>query len=254
LSQELNISSLTVGYENKPTLKNISVLSDKNMMIGVFGRNGQGKSTLLKTLSGLLPPISGQFNFNGIDILNVSEKERAKLLSIVSNTQSSIGAIKVRDFVAFGRFPYTNWLGINKVKDYQEIDKAIELCKLESFTNRNYDELSDGEKQKVNIARAIAQNTPLIILDEPTVHLDLINKVEVFKLLRELVKNHNKTIIISTHQMEYALQICDQIWLINEGKVESLSPSEIIDQGKLTELFDDELISFDKASQSFRLK
>jgi iron complex transport system ATP-binding protein len=224
------------------------------MMIGVFGRNGQGKSTLLKTLSGLLPPISGQFNFNGIDILNVSEKERAKLLSIVSNTQSSIGAIKVRDFVAFGRFPYTNWLGINKVKDYQEIDKAIELCKLESFTNRNYDELSDGEKQKVNIARAIAQNTPLIILDEPTVHLDLINKVEVFKLLRELVKNHNKTIIISTHQMEYALQICDQIWLINEGKVESLSPSEIIDQGKLTELFDDELISFDKASQSFRLK
>lgn len=254
MSQELNISSLTVGYENKPTLKNISVLSDKNMMIGVFGRNGQGKSTLLKTLSGLLPPISGQFNFNGIDILNVSEKERAKLLSIVSNTQSSIGAIKVRDFVAFGRFPYTNWLGINKVKDYQEIDKAIELCKLESFTNRNYDELSDGEKQKVNIARAIAQNTPLIILDEPTVHLDLINKVEVFKLLRELVKNHNKTIIISTHQMEYALQICDQIWLINEGKVESLSPSEIIDQGKLTELFDDELISFDKASQSFRLK
>jgi iron complex transport system ATP-binding protein len=91
-------------------------------------------------------------------------------------------------------------------------------------------------------------------LDEPTVHLDLINKVEVFKLLRELVKNHNKTIIISTHQMEYALQICDQIWLINEGKVESLSPSEIIDRGKLTELFDDELISFDKASQSFRLK
>lgn len=254
MSQELNISSLTVGYENKPTLKNISVLSDKNMMIGVFGRNGQGKSTLLKTISGLLPPISGQFNFDGIDVLNISAKERAKLLSIVSTTQSSIGAIKVRDFVAFGRFPYTNWLGINNNKDYLEIDNAIELCKLESFTNRNYDELSDGEKQKVNIARAIAQNTPLIILDEPTVHLDLINKVEVFKLLRELVKNHNKTIIISTHQMEYALQICDQIWLINEGKVESLSPSEIIDQGKLTELFDDELISFDKASQSFRLK
>jgi len=125
LSKELNISSLTVGYNNKPTLKNISILSDKNMMIGVFGRNGQGKSTLLKTISGLLPTISGQFNFNGIDILNISEKERAKLLSIVSTTKSSIGAIKVQDFVAFGRFPYTNWLGINKVKDYQEIDKAI---------------------------------------------------------------------------------------------------------------------------------
>ncbi len=254
MSKELNISSLTVGYNNKPTLKNISILSDKNMMIGVFGRNGQGKSTLLKTISGLLPPISGQFNFNGIDILNISEKERAKLLSIVSTTKSSIGAIKVQDFVAFGRFPYTNWLGINKVKDYQEIDKAIKLCKLERFANRNYDELSDGEKQKVNIARAIAQNTPLIILDEPTVHLDLINTIEVFKLLRELVKTHSKTVIISTHQMEYALQICDQIWLINEGKVESLSPAEIISQEKLTELFDDDLISFDKNSQSFRLK
>ena len=97
----------------------------------------------------------------------------------------------MRDFVAFGRFPYTNWLGINKDKDYQEIDKAIELCKLQSFANRNYDELSDGKKQKVNIARAIAQNTPLIILDEPTVHLDLINKVEVFKLLKELVNSQN---------------------------------------------------------------
>jgi iron complex transport system ATP-binding protein len=223
-------------------------------MVGVFGRNGQGKSTLLKTISGLLPPISGQFIFDGVDVLNLSEKERAKLLSIVSTSQTGIGSIKVRDFVAFGRFPYTNWLGINKDKDFQEIDKAITLCKLGDFSNRNYDELSDGEKQKVNIARAIAQNTPLIILDEPTVHLDLINKVEVFKLLKELVKNHNKTVFISTHQIEYAMQICDEIWLINDCEVETLTPTEIIEKEKLTELFNDELISFDKASQSFRLK
>ncbi len=254
MSKAINISSLTIGYESKTILENINLLGDKNKMIGVFGRNGEGKSTLLKTISGLLSPISGKFNFGGIDVLNLSEKERAKLLSIVSTTQTGIGAIKVRDFVAFGRFPYTNWLGINKDKDYQEIDKAITLCKLQDFRERNYDELSDGEKQKVNIARAIAQNTPLIILDEPTVHLDLINKVEVFKLLKDLVKNHNKTVIISTHQLEYALQICDEVWLINEGKIESLSPTEIINQEKLTELFNDKLISFDKASQSFKLK
>lgn len=254
MKKTINIKSLTVGYANNSILKDISLASDKHQMIGVFGRNGQGKSTLLKTISGLLLPISGQFNFDEIDVFNISEKERAKLLSIVSTTQTSIGAIKVRDFVAFGRFPYTNWLGINKDKDYQEIDKAIELCKLQSFANRNYDELSDGEKQKVNIARAIAQNTPLIILDEPTVHLDLINKVEVFKLLKELVNNQNKTIIISTHQMEYALQICDEIWLINNNKIEQLTPAEIIEKEKLSELFDDEVILFDKASQSFRLK
>ena len=254
MNNAINISALTVGYHNKPVLENLNLLGEKNKLIGVFGRNGQGKSTLLKTISGLLPPISGQFTFDGIDVLNISEKERARLLSIVSTTQSGIGAITVKDFVAFGRFPYTNWLGINKAKDYQEIEKAIALCKLKDFTNRNYDELSDGEKQKVNIARAIAQNTPLIILDEPTVHLDLINKVEVFKLLKDLVDNHNKTVIISTHQIEYALQICDEVWLINHGVVESLPPKAILEKDKLTELFDDELISFDKTSQSFRLK
>ena len=254
LSKSINITSLAVGYDKKIVLKDINLIDTKNKMIGVFGRNGQGKSTLLKTISGLLPPISGEFKFNEIDILNISEKERAKLLSIVSTTQSGIGSITVRDFVAFGRFPYTNWLGLNRDNDNQEIDKAIELCKLKCFINRNYDELSDGEKQKVNIARAIAQDTPIIILDEPTVHLDLINKVEIFKLLKDLVEDHDKTVIISTHQMEYALQICDQIWLINDGKIENLSPSEILKKQKLTELFHDELIQFDKKTLSFKLK
>ena len=254
MSSTINISSLSIGHDNNSILDNINLITKSNKMIGVFGRNGQGKSTLLKTISGLLPPISGYFYCNDIDVLNMSEKERAKLLSIVSTTQNNIGGITVKDFIAFGRFPYTNWLGMNKEKDYHEIEKAIVLCKLENLSNRNYNELSDGEKQKVNIARAIAQNTPVIILDEPTVHLDLINKVEVFKLLKELTENHSKTIIISTHQMEYALQICDEIWLINNNSIEALTPSEIIATEKLKELFNDDVISYDKASQSFKLK
>ena len=254
MSKTINISSLSVGYENKTILKNINLVSSSNKMIGLFGRNGQGKSTLLKTMSGLLPPISGNFFYDDIDILGLSEKERAKWLSIISTTQIDIGNIIVKDFIAFGRFPYTNWLGINKDKDYQEINKAIELCKLNHLANRNYNELSDGEKQKVNIARAIAQNTPLIILDEPTVHLDLINKAEVFKLLKDLVKNHDKTIIISTHQIEYAMQVCDEIWLINNAKIEAVSSEKVIKTDKLTDLFNDDIISFDKSSQSFRLK
>ncbi|MGB0882423.1 MAG: ABC transporter ATP-binding protein, partial [Vicingaceae bacterium] len=214
MKKQINISNLTVGHNKTPLLENINLSSTSVKMIGLFGRNGQGKSTLLKTISGLLPPLNGTFYFDGTDILKLSEKERAKLLSIVSTTQNNVGNITVKDFIAFGRFPYTNWLGINTNEDNIEIDKAIKLCKLDSFVHRNYDELSDGEKQKVNIARAIAQDTPLIILDEPTVHLDLINKVEVLKLLKELSENYNKTIIISTHQIEYALQICDEIWLI----------------------------------------
>jgi iron complex transport system ATP-binding protein len=252
LSKQIKISSLTVGY-NKPILNNICLTTKNNQLISVFGRNGKGKSTLLRTLSGILPPINGSFMFNDIDILNLSEKERSKILSIVSATQTDIGGIKVKDFVAFGRYPYTNWLGINKELDYSEIDKAIELCSLNSLANRNYIELSDGEKQKVNIARAISQNTPIIILDEPTAHLDLINTIEVLKLLNELVKNHSKTIIISTHQIEYALQICNEIWLINNNQVETYTPNEIIHEEKLKELYNDELVSFDKISKTFKL-
>ena len=249
----INISSLSVGYENKPILEDINLTSKTNKMIAVFGRNGQGKSTLLKTISGLLPSINGQFHYNEIDILKSSEKERAKLLSIVSTSQMDIGGVTVKDFIAFGRFPYTNWLGINQEKDNQEIDSAITLCNLEVLADRNYNEISDGEKQKVNIARAIAQSTPLIFLDEPTVHLDLINKVEVFKLLKRLVINHSKTIIISTHQIEYALQICDEIWLINNNKIETFTPYEIINSNKLTEMFNNDIIDFDKVSQSFKI-
>lgn len=248
----MKISSLSIGYNNKPIIKEIDITTNTNKLIGVIGRNGRGKSTLLKTLSGLLPPVSGKFIFNDIDIFNIPEKERAKIISIVSTKQTYIGNISVKEYIAFGRFPYTNWFGIYKEQDNIEINKAIELCNVNELVNRNYDELSDGEKQKVNIARAIAQNTPIIILDEPTAHLDLINKVEILKLLKTLVTSQNKSIIISTHQVEYALQICDEIWLVNKT-IEPLSPKRIVEDDKLKDLFDSELISFDKINLSFKL-
>lgn len=252
MNKKVTISSLSIGYDNKPIIENINLSSESNKLITIFGRNGQGKSTLLKTISGLLLSLNGQFKYGDIDVLEISELERAKILSIVSTSKTNIGGIIVKDFIAFGRFPYTNWLGINKKEDLDEITRAIKLCKIQELSDRFYNELSDGEKQKVNIARAIAQNTPLIILDEPTVHLDLINKIEVFKLLKELVEKHSKTIIISTHQIEYALQVCNEVWLINNNKVESLSIGDIINNDKLSEMFNDDLISFDKASLSFK--
>jgi len=254
LSNTLKIAALTIGYNKKSILTNIDIISQKNQLISVFGRNGKGKSTLLKTLSGMLPAITGHFIFNGVDVFNLSEKEKSKLISIVSTTKTDIAGIKVSDFVAFGRYPYTNWLGINKKEDDAEINNAIYLCNIENLCNKDYSELSDGEKQKVNIARAIAQNTPLIILDEPTVHLDLINNIEVLKLLKKLVENHAKTIIFSTHQIEYALQICDEIWLINNDIIATYSPVELINKEKLKELFDDDTISFDKVTGTFKIR
>jgi iron complex transport system ATP-binding protein len=252
LSGQLKIASLNIGYNNKAVITGINIESKTNQLIAVIGRNGKGKSTLLKTLSGVLPPITGSFYFNTIDILKLTDKERSKILSIVSSKQLNIGNVTVKDFIAFGRFPYTNWLGINKDHDNSFIQKAIDLCQLNSLVNRIYDELSDGEKQKVNIARAIAQNTPIIILDEPTAHLDLINKIEVLKLLQSLVTNEDKTIIISTHQIEYALQICSELWLVNNN-IEAFQTKDVIANDKLKELFDENLIQFDKASLTFKL-
>lgn len=252
MSSTLHISALHIGYNNKVVIPNINIDSANNQLIAVIGRNGKGKSTLLKTLSGLISPISGNFKFNNLDIFKLTEKERAKVLSIVNTKQTSIGNIKVIDYVAFGRFPYTNWLGVNKESDNTAIDEAIRLCKINELSQRNYDELSDGEKQKVNIARAIAQNTPLIILDEPTAHLDLINKAEIMKLLKDLVVNQQKTIIISTHQIEYALQICNELWLVN-NTIKAYTPKNLIESTELKELFDDKLIAFDKNSLSFKL-
>ena len=250
----LKIVDLEIGYHKKTIMKGINISSSSNKLIGVIGRNGKGKSTLLKTISGLLPPIEGNVIFNGLNINTISDKKRAKLLSIVFSTTVAIENITVFDFVAYGRYPYTNWLGINTDSDKKTIKNALQLCGVNELKDRFYSELSDGERQKVNIARVIAQDTPLIVLDEPTAHLDLINKVEVLKLLKELAANHNKMIVISTHQIEMALQLCDEIWILNNNEIEINTPNELSENNKLNVLFDNENIRFNPQKQNFEIK
>jgi iron complex transport system ATP-binding protein len=254
LKPTLNISNLKIGYNNKPIVKEINVISQSNKLIALIGRNGKGKSTLLKTISGLLPPINGDITFNDQVLTLITEKDRAKLLSIVLSNNLVLENITVHDFVAYGRFPYTNWLGINTIKDNEIIEKAIQLCGINTLQNRFYNTLSDGEKQKVNIARAIAQDTPFIILDEPTAHLDLINKVEILKLLKSLSDQYNKMIIISTHQIEMALQLCDEIWTIGNSNLEVNTPLDLINSNKLEKLFGNENVTFNKEKKGFEIR
>ena len=250
----LNISNLKIGYSSKTIVEKITINSTSNKLIALIGRNGKGKSTLLKTISGLLAPIAGEIHFNEKNLLSIPDKDRAKLISIVLSNNTVFENITVKDFVAYGRYPYTNWFGIKTLKDEEIINNAINLCRIASFKNRFYHTLSDGEKQKVNIARAIAQDTPFIILDEPTAHLDLINKVEILKLLKLLSEQHNKMIIISTHQIEMALQLCDEIWTLENKLLEMNTPEILIESNKLELLFGNESVTFNKANKNFEIR
>lgn len=254
MTNSFKISDLSIGYNKKCILENINLNEQLGQFITLIGRNGEGKSTLIKTLTSLIKPIKGDVLLDDKSILNIIESEKSKLISVVLTNKIEISNITVIDFIAFGRYPYNNWLGINSNQDFDLINQAINLCSINHLKHKFYSDLSDGEKQKVNIARVIAQNTPIIILDEPTAHLDLVNKIEVFKLLKDLVEKHQKTIILSTHQIELALQVSDKIWMINNQKIISDTPQNLKKDEKINELFSDTIVSFNTETNSFSIK
>lgn len=254
MSRTINISNLTIGYHDNSIIASISITSKLGQFISIIGRNGEGKSTLIKTLTSLIEPIKGEVSISNQALFTLTEKEKSKLISVVLTNKIVLHNINVFDFVAYGRYPYTNWLGIQSNSDSKAISDAIELCNINHLSDKLYTELSDGERQKVNIARAIAQNTPIIVLDEPTAHLDLVNKIEVFKLLKLLVDKHQKTIIISTHQIELALQLSDEIWLINQQKVVNDTPKELIKNQEIEKLFANTDVIFNSSTNSFSVK
>lgn len=233
----LSISSLSIGYDKNKVLSNINVVVDQPKLITLIGRNGQGKSTLLKTLTGLIPAMDGEIFFGEKINKELSHKEKSKLFSVVLTSPPAINNITVKDFVAYGRYPYTNWLALKKEEDNWQINQAMELCGITNFAATNIANLSDGERQKVALARAIAQNTPIIFLDEPTSHLDLVNQSELFDLLHQLVEKQQKTIIISSHQLNLALNYADEIWLISNGELEANTPDFFMKSGKIEALF-----------------
>ena len=254
MKPSINIENLSIGYHNNSIIEGINIDSSSNKLIGVIGRNGKGKSTLLKTIAGILQPIKGRVCFNTNNIYQITDKERAKLLSIVLTHNKNLNDITVSDFVSYGRYPYTNWFNLRKEKDDLYIQNALQLCGVNHLNNRYFNELSDGEKQKENIARVLAQNTPFIILDEPTAHLDLINKVEVLKLLKELSVNQEKMIIISTHQIELALQLCDEIWFFDKDAIHKRKTDELIQSNEMNNLFESNNITFNPTNRSFEVK
>lgn len=224
--------NLDIGYgEGQVIFPAINFTVGAGEFVALLGVNGIGKSTLLRTIAGLQKKILGSIELNGREIDSLPASERAKLLSIVLTEKIAIDHITVREFIGLGRAPYTNWIGRISDNDMRELDRVIHLMKMEKLQARLFNRLSDGEKQKAMIARALCQQTPVMVLDEPTAFLDFRNKREILDLLASVSSELKKTIILSTHDIEAALKYCSEFWLMTEGR----EFCEIIKEGNYRE-------------------
>lgn len=229
----------------------ISFSLEKSKLTALVGANGIGKSTLLRTLTASQAPLSGNVWLNGKDISNYSPKELAQRLSVVLTEKLPPSHLTVFEIVALGRQPYTNWLGDLSDIDKQKTEEAIKRVQIEPLIHKKHFELSDGQLQKVMIARALAQDTDLVILDEPTTHLDIVHKVAVMRLLKKLTQEFHKSILFSTHDIDLALEFCDEVIVMTAEKFYKDTPNNLMNKGILNELFKDESIYFDKEKRKF---
>ncbi len=215
----LSAENMSIGYGLSPIYAGINFVAEPGDIIGLLGVNGIGKSTLLRTVAGLQKRTGGTLSLDGLDIHSLPVAQRAKQISIVLTERVFIDNITVKDFIALGRTPYTGWLGHLSEEDEREIEQVIKVVKIEQLQNRFFNQLSDGEKQKAVIARALCQQTPVMILDEPTAFLDFRNKPEILDILKTISRDLKKTIIFSTHDIEASLQYCNKFWIMAETGV-----------------------------------
>ena len=241
----LRTENLTIGYGAKAVQRGLNLEAQARDLICLTGTNGSGKSTLLRTLAGLQPALDGKVMIANKDIASLNVHQRSTLFSLVLTDDIDIERLTVRELVAMGRFPYTNWAGSLSKKDDEIIDKALKDVHLSHKADAMINHISDGEKQRAIIAKALTQDTPLVLLDEPTAHLDLPNRIEIMLLLRRLSVSTGKSFILSTHELDLALQMADKIWLMTPSGVEIGMPEDLMLTGSFQSAFGSESFSFD---------
>lgn len=258
-TEAIILRDLGIGYTTKHGV--ITVAEDINGTICsreltcLLGANGVGKSTLLRTLSAFQPKIQGEIMIGGRDLSDWTDKELSRLIGVVLTEKPDVRNMTVRELVSLGRSPYTGFWGTYSKEDLQIVDEAISLVGIDLLSRRMVHTLSDGERQKVMIAKALAQQTPVIYLDEPTAFLDYPSKVEVLQLLRRISREAGKTIFLSTHDVELALQLADVVWLMTQGERMAIgSPKTLAKQGDLERFIEREGISFDPETLTIRVK
>ena len=244
----LQLKDLTLGYEQRTLLEKVSAHITGGQLVALLGRNGTGKSTLLRAVMGLEKPQNGEIILHGNNIASLKPEELARNISFVTTDKVRIANLRCRDVVALGRAPYTNWLGQLQGEDKEKVDNAMHLVGMDSYAEKTMDKMSDGECQRIMIARALAQDTPVILLDEPTAFLDLPNRYELCSLLARLAHDEGKCIFFSTHELDIALSLADSIALIDPPQLVCLPTDEMRRSGCIERLFKNQCVSFDAAA------
>ncbi len=250
----LNTQGLTIGYRQpQHTLsRDLALTLTGGELVCLLGPNGAGKSTLLRTLAGMQPPLGGRISIMGRDVARLKPRELARLLSVVLTDRVSVGTLTAYALVALGRFPHTGWLGRLSPHDEFVVRWAIEAVGAGPLAANSVEALSDGERQKVMIARALAQEPRVMLLDEPTAFLDLPHRVEVMQTLRALARSTGQAILLSTHDLDLALHCADRLWLMAaDGSIRSGAPEDLILSGAFEQTFQHAGVSFDAATGSF---
>lgn len=223
-------------------------------LAAIVGINGIGKSTLLRTLGNFQPKLSGMVYISGKENTSYKSVALASKISVVLTEAIASKNLTVLELIALGRQPYTNWIGKLSHQDKSKIKEAIQLLELEDLKDKKCFELSDGQLQRVMIARALAQDTDIILLDEPTTHLDLYHKVQILKLLKSIAHKTKKTILFTSHEIEMAIQLCDKILILDGHENPFNEPCKLIENKDFESLFPTEAVTFDATTGSFRIQ
>lgn len=254
----LSASNISIGYSNKKettiVASEVNISLKKGKLTSLIGANGIGKSTLLRTIIGIQKPLKGKVFLEDKDIHSIDNLTLAQQLSVVLTDTLPPSNLTVFELIALGRQPYTNWIGKLSPEDISKINQALELTQISHLADKRHYEISDGQLQIALIARALAQDTPLIVLDEPTTHLDLLHKVTLFKLLKKLTQETGKSILFSTHDVDTAIQLSDEMIIMTPELVVQDQPCNLIIKGSFNTLFQDEHIVFDAEKGKFSIK
>ena len=250
--------ALSIGYHSRsprpPVASELNLTLRAGLLTCLIGPNGIGKSTLLRTLAGLQKPLDGRIWVDGVPVHQLSIEERARRISVVLTDAPHPGDLHVRQVVGLGRLPYTNWLGSLTEQDHQIIANALQQVNACALAGRSFGELSDGERQKVMIARALAQEPRVMILDEPTAFLDWPNRLDLLVTLRKIAHESGNAILISSHDLELALQVADELWVMSAQKgITSGKCRDLISQGLLQEVFSSPFGQFDSSKGIFTI-